>query len=94
MTLLSRAFLSALTLCAGGTLAAGAVNADPHSGSVPLADQHAPAGVMFDHMHKAGGFMVGYRYAAVLPMATSCAARVLPTTTRSRRRAAPRIPAR
>ena len=28
----------------------------------PQADGHAPAGVMFDHMHKAGGFMLGYRY--------------------------------
>jgi hypothetical protein len=58
----SRAFLPALALCVAGTLAAGTVHADPHSSSVPLADQHAPAGVMFDHMHKAGGFMVGYRY--------------------------------
>jgi hypothetical protein len=35
--------------------------ADPmHHG--PLADQHAPAGVMFDHMHRAGDFMLGFRY--------------------------------
>jgi hypothetical protein len=27
-----------------------------------LPDGHAPAGVMFDHMHKAGEWMVGYRY--------------------------------
>jgi hypothetical protein len=38
-----------------------AAQADP--GSILLADQHAPAGVMFDHMHKAGEVMVGFRYA-------------------------------
>ena len=37
--------------------------ADPHTGSGPLADTHAPAGVMFDHMHKAGEWMIGFRYA-------------------------------
>jgi Putative MetA-pathway of phenol degradation len=38
--------------------------ADPHAGhGTPLADQHAPAGVMFDHMHKAGEIMLGFRYA-------------------------------
>jgi hypothetical protein len=31
--------------------------------SAPRPDEHAPAGVMFDHMHDAGEFMVGYRYA-------------------------------
>ncbi len=31
-------------------------------GHGPWADGHAPAGVMLDHMHKAGEFMVGYRY--------------------------------
>jgi hypothetical protein len=43
---------------------AGAAHADPITGAAPkLADQHAPAGVMFDHMHAAGEFMVGVRYA-------------------------------
>jgi hypothetical protein len=55
-----RAGVAALTLCA----LTGAAFADPqHTGSGPLADTHAPAGVMFDHLHKAGQFMVGYRYA-------------------------------
>jgi hypothetical protein len=40
---------------------ASAAQADP--GSILLADQHAPAGVLFDHMHKAGEVMVGFRYA-------------------------------
>ena len=39
-----------------------AAQADP--GSVLLADQHAPAGVLFDHMHKAGEIMLGFRYAS------------------------------
>jgi hypothetical protein len=25
-------------------------------------DDHAPAGIMYDHVHKAGEFMIGYRY--------------------------------
>src|SRR5690606_12888925 len=25
-------------------------------------DSHAPAGVMFEHMHRAGEWMIGYRY--------------------------------
>ncbi len=29
---------------------------------MPIPDGHAPAGVMVDHMHKAGEWMVGYRY--------------------------------
>jgi hypothetical protein len=32
------------------------------SGAKPIPEGHAPAGVMVDHMHKAGEFMVGYRY--------------------------------
>ena len=40
----------------------GAAYADPHDGSGLLAVQHAPAGVMFDHMHAAGEFMLGFRY--------------------------------
>jgi hypothetical protein len=42
-------------------VASSTAQADPGSGL--LADQHAPAGVMFDHMHKAGEVMVGFRYA-------------------------------
>jgi hypothetical protein len=42
---------------------ASAACADSSSGPGLLADQHAPAGVMFDHMHKAGEVMVGFRYA-------------------------------
>jgi hypothetical protein len=30
--------------------------------NLPSPDTHAPAGVMFDHMHKAGEFMIGYTY--------------------------------
>jgi hypothetical protein len=37
-----------------------AASADDAPG--PLPDGHAPAGVMVDHMHKAGEFMIGYRY--------------------------------
>jgi hypothetical protein len=40
--------------------APSAAMADGSAG--PLADGHAPAGVMLDHMHKAGEFMIGYRY--------------------------------
>ena len=59
-----RASVSALTLCLGAALAApGIAHADSNTGTGPLADQHAPAGVMFDHMHKAGEFMIGFRYA-------------------------------
>ncbi len=32
------------------------------AGHQPIPDGHAPAGVMVDHLHKAGEFMVGYRY--------------------------------
>ncbi|MDR2214128.1 MAG: transporter [Pseudomonadales bacterium] len=32
------------------------------TGTAPLPDGHAPAGVMVDHMHNAGEFMIGYRY--------------------------------
>ena len=59
----SRVRLWALTTCAGSVLAmlTGAAHADPAGPAPKLADQHAPAGVMFDHMHKAGEFMVGVR---------------------------------
>jgi outer membrane putative beta-barrel porin/alpha-amylase len=61
----SRAVIPALVLGLGTALAAapGASWADSSHGNGPLADTHAPAGVMFDHMHKAGGFMIGFRYA-------------------------------
>lgn len=36
-------------------------NAD-EPGARPVPEGHAPAGVMVDHMHKGGEFMVGYRY--------------------------------
>jgi hypothetical protein len=68
--------LGTLALCAGTALAAltATATADPIAPAggapvgydlpaTPLADQHAPAGVMFDHMHKAGEFMIGVRYA-------------------------------
>jgi hypothetical protein len=59
-----RAGVPALTFCLGTALAVpGIAHADPDMGTGPLADQHAPAGVMFDHMHKAGEFMIGFRYA-------------------------------
>lgn len=66
MTFLS-APRGALTIwaCFIGTLLTFAnAHADPEpgSGSGPLADQHAPAGVMFDHLHKKGELMLGYRY--------------------------------
>ena len=61
---ISRAAPPALVLSFGAALAgfASTAQADPGSGRL-LADQHAPAGVMFDHMHKAGEVMVGFRYA-------------------------------
>jgi Putative MetA-pathway of phenol degradation len=43
-------------------LAAAAAPSAALADGAPLADAHAPAGVMLDHMHKAGEFMVGYRY--------------------------------
>lgn len=43
--------------------AASAGTAFAHEpGARPIPEGHAPAGVMVDHMHKAGEFMVGYRY--------------------------------
>lgn len=61
----SRAALPALTIALGAVIAVpGLSHADSDHGSTgPLADTHAPAGVMFDHMHKAGEWMVGFRYA-------------------------------
>ncbi|MGL4395456.1 MAG: transporter [Hyphomicrobium sp.] len=51
---------ASLIVAASAALAATAVRAD--SGTQPIPEGHAPAGVMVDHMHKAGEFMVGYRY--------------------------------
>ncbi len=60
----SRAAVPALTLCLGAFVAGPSTAlADSGHGATPLADTHAPAGVMFDHMHKAGEWMVGFRYA-------------------------------
>src|SRR5690606_41945809 len=36
--------------------------AESHGGRAPRPDTHAPAGVMFEHMHRAGDWMIGYRY--------------------------------
>jgi hypothetical protein len=58
----SRTTMGALALSVSIVLP-GAANADPPSGAPLLADQHAPAGVMFDHMHKKGDIMLGFRYA-------------------------------
>lgn len=45
------------------TLAPGAGLVVTGSGLMPIrADGHAPVGVMGDHMHKAGEFMLSYRY--------------------------------
>lgn len=54
---LSRATSSALALCAAAALSPALA----HDGK-PSPDGHAPAGVMVDHLHKAGEFMIGYRY--------------------------------
>ncbi len=64
-SIFSRAAIPALTLCLGAALAAapGTAQADSDHDTGLLADTHAPAGVMFDHMHKAGEFMIGFRYA-------------------------------
>ena len=62
---ISRRDIPALSFCLAMGLAApsGQALADSDHGTGPLADTHAPAGVMFDHMHKAGEWMVGFRYA-------------------------------
>lgn len=50
-------------LAALGTIALATTGAaSAHDGQGPLPDGHAPAGVMVDHLHKAGEFMIGYRY--------------------------------
>jgi len=62
---ISRRRIPALGLClaVGVAWASGQAIADSDLSTGPLADTHAPAGVMFDHMHKAGEWMVGLRYA-------------------------------
>lgn len=61
---ISRRSIPAFAVCL--TLATTAVSshalADSDHATGPLADTHAPAGVMFDHMHKKGEWMVGLRY--------------------------------
>ncbi|MGU7779121.1 hypothetical protein [Burkholderia sp. PU8-34] len=55
-----------LSLAAAATLAAAfaatpaAAHDAPDAGPTP--DSHAPAGVMYDHMHKQGGWMIGYSF--------------------------------
>lgn len=56
----SLASTAAASLLLAAALASPAL-ADPSHGA-PIPEGHAPAGVMVDHMHKAGEFMVGYRY--------------------------------
>jgi hypothetical protein len=56
-----RSMAVAVAACGALSLFGSIAAADP-AGSGPFADGHAPAGVMFDHMHNAGEFMVGYRY--------------------------------
>jgi hypothetical protein len=60
-----RIFLGALGFISSGVFVGlgSPAKADPLPAQPLLADQHAPAGVMFDHMHKAGDIMVGFRYA-------------------------------
>ncbi|HQR52727.1 MAG TPA: transporter [Burkholderiales bacterium] len=55
-----RTFAAALLCLALGTAASPAL-ADAEATLLDPAS-HAPAGVLFDHMHKAGEFMVGYRF--------------------------------
>lgn len=50
---------SSLVTCLS-IIAFGSANA--HEQHHPMPDTHAPAGVMLDHMHKAGEWMVGYRH--------------------------------
>jgi len=48
-------------LIAASVLPLTLASALAHDGA-PIPDGHAPAGVMVDHMHKAGELMIGYRY--------------------------------
>src|SRR5690606_18883393 len=36
--------------------------ADSSRAKKKVPDSHAPAGVMYEHMHRAGEWMIGYRY--------------------------------
>ena len=67
--------LNSVALLTGGAISAavlaGAANADPihagaaitSSGKPPIqADSHAPIGVMGDHLHKKGEWMISYRF--------------------------------
>jgi hypothetical protein len=63
MNLLSRAgALAALGTASLVALALTPQTATAHDEPGYKADGHAPAGVMVDHMHKAGELMLGYRY--------------------------------
>ena len=52
---------ASLALCAAIAAPAFAHDDKDHGGAV-RADGHAPIGVMGDHMHKAGEFMISYRF--------------------------------
>lgn len=56
--------LSSAVICAATLLTSQAIFAHDHShhghAHHTRADGHAPAGVMFDHMHGKGGLMIGY----------------------------------
>jgi hypothetical protein len=55
--------LAAIAIAASCSLAVNASPVSADDSQVQLRpDSHAPAGVMYDHMHKAGEFMVGYRF--------------------------------
>jgi hypothetical protein len=49
-------------LCCTLTSGASAALADDDASPQLRPGSHGPAGVLFDHMHKAGEFMVGYRF--------------------------------
>ena len=61
---ISRRPLPALGVCLALAVSAAPsialADSDPSTG--PLPDTHGPAGVMFDHMHKKGEWMFGFRY--------------------------------
>lgn len=61
---IARRHIRALSLCLalGAAGAPSQALADSGTGTGPLPDTHGPAGVMFDHMHKKGEWMVGLRY--------------------------------
>ncbi|WP_053077628.1 hypothetical protein [Burkholderia cepacia] len=51
---------TAVTLSVGFAATPASAHESPVAGLTP--DSHAPAGVMYDHMHKKGGWMIGYTY--------------------------------